>query len=108
MPDWGEIKRYGADDSIDASNCHSGDRVAPVGLGGTDIACSLNPIADVNEAFGLSRIMDMIPTGGTGYELTRLGIGLASRVVGWSIQGLGSWRGIKQEGRWRNLNTADG
>ena len=98
MPDWGEIKPYGADDSIDASNCHSGDRVAPVGLGGTDIACSLNPITDVNEAFCLSRIMDMIPTGGTGYELTRLGIGLASRVVGWSIQGLGSWRGIKQEG----------
>ena len=41
MPDWGEIKPYDADDSIDASNCHSGDRVAPVGLGGIDIACPL-------------------------------------------------------------------
>ena len=50
--------------SIDASDRHSGDRVSPVGGGGIDIACALNLITDVNEAFGLSRIVDVIATRG--------------------------------------------
>ena len=78
--------------SIDTGNRHSGDRIAPVGVGSVHVARSLNPVTDMNDAFGLSWIVDVIPTRGSGYELARLGVGLTSRVIDRLIPSL-NWPG---------------